>query len=93
MFNLNGETWEDLVTERYQNGYVKRGAIVDQAFWSENERARSFTDNRVVIALARPSQSDTMIFKAGNNYVAKIALIQKSNGKGQKAYGEADVIW
>ena len=55
MFNLNGETWEDLVTERYQNGYVKRGAIVDQAFWSENERARSFTDNRVVIALARPS--------------------------------------
>ena len=67
VFNQNGEKWDDLVTPR-QNGYVKRGPVQDEAFWSENENARSFSDTKVVLALSRPSASDSLIFKAGSTF-------------------------
>ena len=61
---MNGESWNDIVTLKNTGGYVKEGAVQNQAFWSENEAARVSDDKTVAIAMARPSLSNTIVFKA-----------------------------
>ena len=73
--------------------YLKKGPVQDTAYWSENETARSFSDTKVVIAMARPSLSNTVTFKAGAEMNVKIALLQKSGTAGQRAFGMIDTKW
>ncbi len=93
LFNLNGESWNDIVTLRNTGGYVKEGAVQNTAYWSENEAARVVEDDRVALALARPSLSNTLVFKAANAYRVKVGLIQIGTVDGFKATGETTVEW
>ena len=81
LFNENGNQFSDFVTKKAFS-YLKQGSVTDTAYWSENEQARSFTDTKVIIAMARPSISNTVVFKAGAENKAKIALAQKSATEG-----------
>ena len=65
LYNLNGYDWND-ITSPVAGSYVKYGAVTNTAYWSENVQARVIEDNRVVLALARPSLSNTIVFKAGS---------------------------
>ena len=76
LFNENGDQFSDLVTP-IANGYLKEGAVQDTAYWSENQLARIYKDEQVVLALARPSISNTYTFKAGGEVKMEFALLQK----------------
>jgi len=75
------------------DSYIKYGAVQDTAYWTENYLARSNTDTEVVLALARPSLSNTIVFKSGSFYNVSVAVMQKSTDAGAKAFGQGSVEW
>ena len=92
MFNLNGIQWRDIVSV-LPGSYQKRGGVQDTAYWSENILAREYTDRKIVLALSRPSLSNTFVFKAGNTYKVEVAFIQIGATLSSKAYGVGTVEW
>lgn len=91
LYNANGNQFTDIVSP-VNASYLKEGAVQDTAYWSENVLARRFDDTTVVVTMSRPSLSNTLIFKAGQNVSSQVAMLQ-SDGAGGKAFGSGEVEW
>jgi len=90
-FNPNGLQWSDIFTV-WPDSYVKKGATQDTSYWSENVLARVTQDKKVVLAMARPALSNTIVFKAGAKVNAEFGLIQYSS-QTSKAIGWGSATW